>query len=332
MARRALLWLAVSLAAASAACGSGGPNAGGSVAFVDPAVAPFIKYDTRPEEANLLGVQAIVHAAPFGARYGDPEAVLVGAEHRLYYATDAGRIELATSPDGVLWTRVGVVLAPSEPWEGGAVSGPTVLRDAGGFRLYYEGGARAGVGLATSADGLAFDKHPANPLLAPSAAWEGGRVGNPTVRTDGAGRFRMLYDGDGGRGVGAAVSEDGLAWTKEGGAPAIALGGPEDFDAERASDPTLLIERTALGREVFRVWYTGRDGSGNESIGAAGSFDGVSFEKFSGNPVMDEILPVNVGVDEVEPSVLRVGGGYTFLYYAQTVVLAQGVALAFNGP
>ncbi|MCA9772418.1 MAG: hypothetical protein KC466_08415 [Myxococcales bacterium] len=339
MTRPRLLSALVGSLWAAAACGSGSIPAGTDVGVEVLAVAPFIKYDAAPDDANLFGVQAVVHFAPFGESYGDPAIVEVGREFRLYYAVNGARIELATSADGITWTITGGVLEATEAWEGGRVSGPAIIRRGAEFLLYYEGGDGAGIGLATSSDGVNFVKSAANPLLAPAAAWEQGRIGDPSVAFDFDGGLQMVFDGAGGRGLGAARSIDGVAWDRIDALPAtpevdpvIAPGGAESFDRDRVADPSLLIEDAGLGRPVWRVWYTGEAG-GNASPGVAASFNGAGYEKYPSNPVLDEVLLGGNGVDESEPSVLRrPGATAASMYYVQTLGFAQGIALALLFP
>src|SRR5262249_48080754 len=64
------------------------------------------------------------------------------------------------------------VLAPADPWEGGVIGEPAVIRRGGEIWLYYA--AAGGIGLARSADGHAFTRVP-GPVLGPvPGGWENG--------------------------------------------------------------------------------------------------------------------------------------------------------------
>lgn len=93
-------------------------------------------------------------------------------------------IYYAASPDGLKWTRAqsDPVLWPSEPWEKTSVMCPDVIIDerTGLWRLYYSAGEQYepdGIGLATSTDGKAWQKHPA-PIFTsvPEHPWENTKV------------------------------------------------------------------------------------------------------------------------------------------------------------
>ncbi|MGD8396722.1 MAG: hypothetical protein PVF43_14730, partial [Candidatus Eiseniibacteriota bacterium] len=101
-----------------------------------------------------------------------------GTRFRLYYAGKCDAIYrgigLATSEDGLTWTRRGRVLAPggTGTWDAGQLVDPVVLRDGDAYRMYYCGAADAtghlAVGLATSADGVRFERVGVEPVYAPA--------------------------------------------------------------------------------------------------------------------------------------------------------------------
>ena len=140
------------------------------------------------------------------------------------YYTRAARgiideIALATSTDGVRWEPKGVVLRPGKPVIGQfplLVGRPSVIHEAGLFKLWYDGrkdlhpGALAEgaptstdshryVGYATSRDGIRWNKHPGNPVFANDA-------GGVDVKPLGGG-YVMAYESH--EGTRLAVSTDG---------------------------------------------------------------------------------------------------------------------------
>jgi predicted GH43/DUF377 family glycosyl hydrolase len=71
-----------------------------------------------------------------------------------------------------LWTKHpgNPVLTSTEPWEARAICEPSVIVEDGRWRMWYMGcktsiGTNAALGCATSPDGLAWTKHPGNPIL-----------------------------------------------------------------------------------------------------------------------------------------------------------------------
>jgi hypothetical protein len=234
---------------------------------------------------------------------------------------DDGRSFYGTSAD--MGRSPPVVLRPDAPWEGGALSGPHVLRVGDELRLYY--GAAGGIGLARSSDGMAFQKAP-GPVLASDAsvAWEAGPPRQPTVFVLPGGGFRMLYEA--GAAIGEAESDDGVTWRRRDADPATpdmdpVLGAappahdlrPNEkppFDTAAVGDPVALLRTTAAGRLHLRVLYTGRDAAGQSAIGFAARY-GVE------GPLTRQVAPVySAGQRERSPAFVETGGG-SFLYVQQ---------------
>jgi len=176
-----------------------------------------------------------------------------GTEFKLYYYADslyyAGHqdntaIGLATSPDGINWTRQGKVLemgAPDE-WDGHHIELPALYYDSeiGLYAMLYTGSDRSNypltgfikIGLAISFDGYEWTKWPTNPVMdvgIPPAFNDIGVAGPAIVETDGI--FEMWYSGiqafapeissyDSLK-VGYAVSLNGTSWIQYPGNPVM---------------------------------------------------------------------------------------------------------------
>jgi hypothetical protein len=93
------------------------------------------------------------------------------------------RIGLATSPDGIVWTKHGAnpVLDVGGPgqWDAYYVEDPAVVFTNGLFYMVYT--ARPyleaqQIGLATSPDGVTWQKYASNPVLTGQPNWEGANV------------------------------------------------------------------------------------------------------------------------------------------------------------
>jgi predicted GH43/DUF377 family glycosyl hydrolase len=100
----------------------------------------------------------------------------------------------AVSSSGASWDRIGTVLDPT----GGelATSHPCVLEIGGTFYMFYgsDDGGRVSIALATSADGLAWDRR--GTTLAPSEEGPDGlSVNAPCVLRLNDGSLRMWYSG-----------------------------------------------------------------------------------------------------------------------------------------
>ena len=153
----------------------------------------------------------------------DPSVVLVNGTLYMYYTEaptgEEDEIHLATSTDGLTWIKQGVVLdvGPPGSWEPDRVGRPSVLHEAGQFRMWYDGqiyGVARHVGYATSADGFAWARHAGNPILLNEGAVDVARVGDWYVLLSESGSGTNLF-----------VAKDpldwhplGLIWNKSGAA------------------------------------------------------------------------------------------------------------------
>lgn len=136
------------------------------------------------------------------------------------------------------------VLTPgdTDDWDGFRVTAPSVVKRDDGYIMLYEGiaddfGDRF-IGLATSDDGLTWEKH-GEPVLTPELNWERDHTHQPRV-VDTENGLVMLYRTYLGRqtliSLGLATSEDGITW-------------------ERLTvDAPLLTQGPATNRQP--IWYT----------------------------------------------------------------------------
>lgn len=131
-------------------------------------------------------------------RVSSPYVVTVDGGFRLYY-TGLDRpygtwaIGLATSPDGVTWTRHpgNPILVPGAPgrFDDLGVGGPAVLHDGTGYLMLYNASTGGGdgsipqtasIGLARSDDGLTWTRED-RPILVPANDWDKVGVATPGV-------------------------------------------------------------------------------------------------------------------------------------------------------
>jgi len=159
------------------------------------------------------------------------------------------------------------------------------------------------VGVATSLDGLVWQKNPTPVLSAGSVgAWDSGGVGTPNVLVTGTNSF-MYYTGwSSPLAIGRATpASSGSTWTNS---PAPVLTGDAGaWDALGVSSPSVLFDGSK-----YKMWYTGAVGSdlpgptrsivggigyaglgigyAGRGIGYAESADGVTWTKSTSNPVL----------------------------------------------
>jgi predicted GH43/DUF377 family glycosyl hydrolase len=137
--------------------------------------------------------------APDAAGATHPCLVVTGERWWLFYSgydgSDNGRratIMAAVSPNGASWDRVGPVLEPTR--DEVAVSEPWVLVRHRHFTMFYvsEAGARAAIDMATSDDGVTWERR--GTTLAPGDIGDdSGRVRSPSAIHLNNGRLRLWY-------------------------------------------------------------------------------------------------------------------------------------------
>src|SRR5262245_46760129 len=154
--------------------------------------------------------------------------------------------------------------------------------------MWYEAvpaGNQSTTAYATSTDGLSWTKYAGNPVMSPSAPWEGAGSTNhensPTAILKEDGLYKLWYHAISGttRQIGHAESPDGLNWTKYAGNPVLSPGAAGAWDAGSVCEPRVIH----AGAQYF-MFYTRCTGS--HGIGLATSPDGRNWTKHAGNPVL----------------------------------------------
>ena len=121
-----------------------------------------------------------------------PHVIQIGNKYIMYYsgvgASGVQQIGMATSPDGYTWTKyndpttVDKPFVESDPvftpgdkgaWDGSWVHQPRVFQTSNGWIMIYRGvsdrnGANMKLGLATSSDGIHWERYVGNPIFEPS--------------------------------------------------------------------------------------------------------------------------------------------------------------------
>ena len=232
-----------------------------------------------------------------GGTWDDLYAYIPSVIHRnhkwyMYYAGHDGatvRIGLATSPDGIIWTKHTanplLDISAGGAWDDTHVYYPRVIYRNHKWYMYYTGrtGAHLRIGLATSEDGISWTKHTANPVLDIGAggAWDDSHVYGASVIYRNH-RWYMYYSGYGASHwrIGLATSEDGVSWTKHTGNPVLNIGAGGAWDDVHASRPSVIYRN-----HKWYMYYDGYDGSHNR-IGLATSEDGISWTKHTASPLV----------------------------------------------
>jgi hypothetical protein len=151
-------------------------------------------------------------------------------------------------------------LGAADAWDDVALDFPTVVRDGDGFLMLYSAVGSgspqaASIGRATSADGAAWQRGEA-PVIEPGDCFAGESAAAPRVLGSDDG-WLMLFNAD--RRVGAARSDDGVAWSCAADEPILTSadvpgsGGIHTFAMSRFGDRVLLLVESLVdgGSEVW---------------------------------------------------------------------------------
>lgn len=200
-----------------------------------------------------------------------PCVLQVGDEWWMWYngRTDdefTGSVGLATSKDGLVWTKKNkgdpvFEHGPPGSFDSTKVDHPAVLSSDGKFHMWYtagDAGSRYKIGYATSEDGMNWAReNDAGPVLGPGAKgkFDDRVVLHPAVVRDDAGLLHMWYNGVGPQKsfrVGHATSRDGIHWErKNDGDPVL---GPSEVGGRKEE---YVYNVTVLLRgDVYHMWYS----------------------------------------------------------------------------
>jgi len=216
----------------------------------------------------------------------NPSLVRRGTEHQgqwfNFYSGFDGKTwhtGLATSADGIAWTKRGKVLSPDpSTWEGGYIAANgTALWLRGEFHYWYQAGSPPRIGLARSANGRAWNKEAAPVVpVGPRGAWDERATADPYVIQvrDTLYLFYLGEDRARRQRLGVARSKDGVHWEKLRGSPVLDLGAAGTFDENGLGEPAVW---QAAG--WWWMLYTGRDKAEQRRIGVVRSLDGVHWER-----------------------------------------------------
>ncbi|MBT4036120.1 MAG: hypothetical protein HOB84_05345 [Candidatus Marinimicrobia bacterium] len=189
-------------------------------------------------------------------------------EYKMYYtATNSSampRLGLATSPDGITWTKYAqnpiLELGEAGSWNESRSHNASVIKRNGLYYMWFSGrnsNFEIGMGLAYSSDGITWEEDQQNPvfMMSPNILWESYYPALPAVIEREDGSFLMAYMGFDGlyRQIGIAHSTDGIQWNRYPGNPIIPHGSVGSWNEETSSGPSIVI----IERGFYRMWYAG---------------------------------------------------------------------------
>ena len=199
---------------------------------------PVLTAGTSPETWTAYG--SVLHITLIGIG----SVIWNGSRFMMWYRGNGhgAAIGLATSPDGVAWTKYSgnpVMVATSIDWD--LVAGPYVIQVNSTFKMWYtcynSNLPGDSICYATSNDGITWVKA-SSPVLEPreASAWEAGYLYSPAVIYDGT-VYGMWYTGCNSTSssaicqIGYATSKDGITWTRDPSNPILSVGPSGGWDA-----------------------------------------------------------------------------------------------------
>ena len=215
--------------------------------------------------------------------YSEPDVHYAEGTFRMWLTgttQDEAHIVHAVSDDGLAWERPAdqpvLRASPQGDWKEQWVFSPAVVPATQGWHMWYGGFTNDGdygIGFAGSDDGLAWEKHGANPVLPPGDSpqrWDAVTVDKPAVIRDGT-VYRMWYTGDqvftdstaDPWQIGYATSTDGIHWEKSPSNPVLSRSGQDGrFDSVRVANPAVVQvpHPDDASRRVVRMYFDGFDG------------------------------------------------------------------------
>lgn len=215
-------------------------------------------------------------------------------------------------------------------WNDQYIGSPSVVFDGKLYHMWFDGFNSSTnvyhIGYATSSDGVKWIEHESNPIFSGTGGdnWDAHNVGDPCVIYSDS-LFHMWYLGwrneTGITSVGYASSSDGINWERYDGNPVITRteGSWEEFGILSAS--VVLID------SKFHLWYNSY--SISPKIGYATSDDGLKWEKYASNPVID---PQQIGARGIEMcQVLNLDGVFKMWFDYGSGLQDIGYAEASDG-
>jgi predicted GH43/DUF377 family glycosyl hydrolase len=256
-----------------------------------------------------------------------------GFEYMMWYtgldASDKWKIGLATSADGLSWTKYGgnpvLSVGGAGSWESGNVGRPTVTYNGTEYKMFYQGLATINpkIGVATSNDGINWNKYPHNPVLGQGAAgkWDERGVNCPNLIYDGV-SYKLWFSGvtnPHNSKIGYASSFDGLLWTKYQFNPLIT-----ELLTPIAGAANLHV--IPSGNQYFG-WYNYDYGTYGE-IRHAYSNDEVNWVKSTANPVLKKGPTSAWDSDSVQSPFIMFKDKQYYLYYTGVKSSVAQIGLA----
>jgi hypothetical protein len=200
---------------------------------------------------------------------------------------------MATSNDGINWIKYEqnpiINLGSSGEWDDTNIYSGPVLYDSSGFKMWYTGysGDIERIGLATSEDGMHWEKYAGNPVLdiGEPEQWDDEHVTLGSVIYQDS-LYKMWYAGWGREtwSFGYATSPDGITWTRYEENPVLELADYDEWFVENDDDK--LHGYVIFNGVSYEMWFKGNMIPYGVQTGYASSPDGLTWDIYEHNPIL----------------------------------------------
>lgn len=181
-----------------------------------------------------------------------PKVIKDGGVYKMWYGGNDGsinRIMYASSSDGLIWTKQGVVLTGSN------VMPNTIIKDGANYKMWYQDlvGGHWRIYYATSTNGINWTKQGITLDIGYPGEQDDMHVSGSAVIKDGDKKFRMWYSGHDetiGYRIFYATSNNGINWVKQG--LVLDQGSPGEMDDNGAAYSCVIKDDGH-----YKMWYNG---------------------------------------------------------------------------
>ena len=222
-----------------------------------------------------------------------------------------------------------ILLPENSVYENKGVSQAKIYYDGNKYLMWYVGVANgfAYTLYAESLDGINWMRPISQPVLSPGipGSWDSRAVAPGPVIKDGN-TYKMYYlgysDPEGQFQIGLATSSDGKVWQKY---STPVLVGSSYW--ERQISPHAILKIDSL----YYLYYIGRSNVNQDKIGLALSNDGITWLKYSENPVL-VATQIWEGTGISWPSIVHENGTFSMVYMSTSYgANAFGMATSYDG-
>jgi len=216
------------------------------------------------------------------------------------------------SYDGINWkvdSKPVMFPGVNNSWDSKVVAAGAIIKENGIYKMYYSGNSGEydnwHIGLATSTDGINWQKYP-EPILRGTSGWEY-QIGVNSVIKKG-GYYYLYYSGRNlpNYSIGVAISSDGINFDRYSGNPI--LYSELEWESNGISYPS-VIEENGLLKMIY-------SNSSSNGFGLATSKDGLVWIKSYSNPIVTNKSTANnwASVKIAYPCWIKVGNESRIYY------------------